>query len=615
MGDDVEFVNVELLRFSGLECHYGARNVFSGATGVLRDGERIALVGPNGAGKSSLLRLLARIDMPFGGSIVRARDARLGYLAQGVADETSVTLSQLVDAALARVAHEDWGLQNKRLRAMLDAFGFATADYERPCSEFSGGQRAKAALAHLLIDEPDYLILDEPTNHLDIAGVRWLEEFISNDRRAYIIVSHDRYFIDRAATQVWEMDRARLAIFAAERPAYTGFLRQREIRDAQARADYEKYVEERDKSRATVAGLRATHTSSDYSQVRSREKQLARLEAQLQAPAPAAERKSIAVRLDSTRRATGGSFAFETVGVGKAYSAPLFENVTVDLAQNGRLAIVGPNGAGKSTFLRILADDLRADRGTVRYNPAVRHAYFAQNAHDQLNADRTAVEELLAAAPITAQEARSLLGRMRISGEAADKPIRSFSGGERRRIMLARLMARASDVLLLDEPTNDLDMESQEALEEVLGDYSGAIVIVSHDRYMLSRLCDRVLWIENGAWGLVEGGYDAYERQARERERAQRERERSVQKRGDSSRVTPLKLISQLTAKVARIEREIEKLDARKAEIDQLFTQTELYEDRARVKALHAELDALLGKSTDAVATWEAAVAELEAIS
>lgn len=193
---------MEVLRFTGLECHYGAREVFAGASAALADNQRVGLVGPNGAGKSSMLRLLAGVDAPFGGSVVRARDARLGYLAQNVADETEATIAALIDGALERVEPESWGLRNKTLRTMLAAFGFEESDFTRPLREFSGGQRAKAALAHLLIDEPDYFILDEPTNHLDVATVRWLEDFIAGDKRPYLIVSHDRYFLDRVATQI-----------------------------------------------------------------------------------------------------------------------------------------------------------------------------------------------------------------------------------------------------------------------------------------------------------------------------------------------------------------------------------------------------------------------------
>jgi len=604
---------VELLRFTALECHYGAREIFSGVDAVLNQGERIGLVGPNGAGKSSLLRLLAGTEAPFGGSIVRAKDTRLGYLAQSVADETRATLQELVDSALARVPDTEWALQQKKLRAMLDGFGFTGADYERPLREFSGGQRAKAALAHLLIDDPDYLILDEPTNHLDIATVRWLESFIANDKRAYIIVSHDRYFLDRVATRIWELERGRFHVYAPGQPAYARYVEQRDVRMAAEREAYATFVAERDKRRATIAGLRATHTSSDYSQVRSREKQLARMEAALQAPEPTTGAVAINVRLDAGRRASNG-FAFEARGLAKRYAEPLFSDVTFDLKQGGRLAIVGPNGSGKSTLLKIISGELAADEGSVRFNPAVQAAYFAQSALDQLDVTVSAVDAVLQAGPILPEQARALLGRMRISGEAAEKPVGAFSGGERRRIMLARLMARDADLLLLDEPTNDLDIDSRDALEGVLDEYRGAVAIVSHDRYLLQRLSDQVLWIDGGEWGLIEGGYDAYEEMMREREANARGRGKAdAAERGTGqSRRTPLKIRSQLTAKVARIEREIERLDERKAEIEAIFATVEVYADRAQVTALETELEELRERAAAAVTTWEHSLEELE---
>lgn len=606
---------MELLRFTALECHYGAREIFSGVDAVLSQGERIGLVGPNGAGKSSLLRLLAGTEAPFGGSIVRAKDTRLGYLAQSVADETRATLQELVDSALARVPDTEWALQQKKLRAMLDGFGFAAGDYERPLREFSGGQRAKAALAHLLIDDPEYLILDEPTNHLDIATVRWLESFIASDKRAYIIVSHDRYFLDRVATRIWELERGRFHVYAPAQPAYARYVEQRDVRIAAEREAYATFVAERDKRRATIAGLRATHTSSDYSQVRSREKQLARMEATLQAPEPTAGAAAINVRLDASRRASNG-FAFEARGLAKRYAEPLFNDVTFNLRQGGRLAIVGPNGSGKSTLLKIISGELDADAGSVRFNPAVQVAYFAQSALDQLDVTVSAVDAVLQAAPILPEQARALLGRMRISGEAAEKPVGAFSGGERRRIMLARLMARDADLLLLDEPTNDLDIDSRDALESVLDEYRGAVAIVSHDRYLLQRLSDQVLWIEGGEWGLIEGGYDAYEAVMREREANARGRGKAdAAERGTGqSRRTPLKIRSQLTAKIARIEREIERLDERKAQIEAIFATVEVYADRAQVTALEAELEGLRESAAAAVTTWEESLEELECL-
>ncbi|MBV8490766.1 MAG: ABC-F family ATP-binding cassette domain-containing protein [Candidatus Eremiobacteraeota bacterium] len=598
---------MELLRFTGLECHYGSREVFSDASGVLRDGERIGLVGSNGAGKSSLLRLLAGIDQPFGGTIARARGAALGYLAQGVADETDATLQQLVDAAIERAGDEEAGLRAKTLRTMLAAFGFSSQEYDRPLRGFSGGQRAKAALAHLLIDRPEYLILDEPTNHLDIATVRWLESFVARDKRGYIVVSHDRYFLDRVATRMWEIDRGKLYAYEPAPRAYTAYLEQKAIRLENERRAYAVFVADREKRRATIAGLRATHRSSDYSQVRSREKQLARVEgsADVPLPPPAAPR-SIGVRFDSSRPA-GTGFAFEVRGISKSYARPVIADLTFNVERGQRLAVVGPNGSGKSTLLKMLAGELELDAGSIRYNPAARVAYFAQNSHEQLDLSKSAVEAVLEAGSLEPEEARSLLGAMLISGDAADKPVRNFSGGERRRIMLATLMGREADVLLLDEPTNDLDIDSREALERVLRTYEGSIVVVSHDRYLLSSLCERVLWIENGEWGLVEGGYDAYESLVRDRESGARDRTiDDAETRPKASRETPLRIRSRLESQIARAEREIQKLDERAAEIEGLLAQPDVYSDHVRVAALQRELEDARTRSQELMSRWEA---------
>lgn len=604
---------MDLLRFSDLECHYGAREIFAGLSGVLRDGERVGLVGPNGAGKSSLLRLLAGVDVPFGGTIVRARGSTFAYLAQSVADETEATLQELIDAALARATPEMRGLRNKTLRIMLAAFGFREEAFSRPLREFSGGQRAKAALAHVLIDEPDYCIFDEPTNHLDVETVRWLESYIAADKRAYLIVSHDRYFLNRVATRIWEIEAGKLHIYPSSANAYDAFVAERAMRHEQERRAYETFIAEREKRRATIAGLRATHTSSDYSQVRSREKQLARAEARLAAEAPAAPPAAIAVNLQSTRRAAN-AYALELGGLSKAYAHPLFTGLEVDVLRGERLAVVGPNGSGKSTLLKIVSGEIAADSGTVRLNPASQIAYFAQNSHEELDPAASAVEAVRANAGVSDEKARNLLGRMRISGDAADKAVSAFSGGERRRIMLASLMAKAADVLLLDEPTNDLDIESREALESVLGDYEGAILIVSHDRYLLSRLCDRVLWIDGGAWGTIEGGYDAYEATAAERERAALEAQAAAPVRAKTSRQTPMKLRSQLETRIAGLERDIAKLDARKLEIDRLFSLVETYDDRARVAALESERALVAEQSAERLAAWENLHLQLEAL-
>jgi ATP-binding cassette subfamily F protein 3 len=264
----------------------------------------------------------------------------------------------------------------------------------------------------------------------------------------------------------------------------------------------------------------------------------------------------------------------------------------------------------------MLTGAMPADSGTVVFNPALQIAYFAQNSHEQLNVQESALAAVLDGAALNPEEARGLLGRMRISGDAADKPVRDFSGGERRRIMLARLMARAADILLLDEPTNDLDIDSREALESVLCDYAGTIIVVSHDRYLLSRLCDRVLWIEKGAWGVVDGGYEVYEAAQRERDKAAIDRtaEESTA-RAKVSRQTPLRVISQLKGQIERTEREIERLDSRVNEIERLFELPETYTNASGSKALSEELAGLKMRSQERVTEWEALLRQLEELT
>jgi ATP-binding cassette subfamily F protein 3 len=538
---------MDWLRFTALERHYGARTIFSDIGGVLAGEARVGLIGANGAGKSSLVRILAGIDEPDGGTVVRGRDARLGYLSQASVEDATATLRELLAAAFGRVHEEeaalrsletalsaaaergDEALQNtllqrygdaleaferhggesieRKMTSMLAAFGFAAADLDRPLGGFSGGQRTRAALARVMLEEPDYLILDEPTNHLDITMVRWLENFLVNDRRACLIVSHDRMFLDRVATEIWDLERGSLVPYlCAPGRAYEDFLEQKAERLIQARRAFEASEAEAQRQQAAIAELR-THGSHNYSHVRSREKKFASL---ARVEAPVATRQRVSIKLEAARRATNG-IALRIARLSKRYAKPLFSQLSIDVARGERLAIVGENGSGKSTLLKIVDGTVRADEGTVRIADGVKVAYFSQESDAALPQGVSAVEAVLASAPILPQEARALLGRIGLGGDAADKPVEAFSGGERRRIMLACLMARASDCLLLDEPTNDLDIASREALEGVLADYRGAMLVVSHDRYLLARIAERVVALGDGVATIFTDGYEAYE--------------------------------------------------------------------------------------------------------
>jgi len=616
---------MELLRFTDLTRAYGARTVFERTAGVVRDGDKIALVGPNGAGKSSLVRTLAAIDEPDGGTIARARETRLGYMAQDAPSDESITLHAALDAAFARVRAEEANVRDlehqltaasergdhdaeatlldrygdareafdrhggegleKQMRATIAAFDFDESDLDRPTSGFSGGQRTRAMLARVLLERPDWMILDEPTNHLDIETVRWLEDFIIADPRATLVVSHDRYFLERVATVVWDLSGGELVAYDVKQgKAYTDFLEQRTLRRDEQRRVYEVALAERAREQAVIDELK-THGSHNYSHVRSREKKMSKMP---DAPPPDTDRASIGMTLVATRRATSG-FALEVKGLTKAYSEPLFKNLTFDIKRGERVAIVGPNGAGKSTLLKILSGEIAADNGTIRFGPGLKTAYFAQDSADELPAGMRAVDAVL------------------------DAAVEAFSGGERRRIMLARLMAQHADCLLLDEPTNDLDIPSREALESILAEYDGALLVVSHDRYLLKRLAETTLWIRDGLATPIQGGYDAFEAAALGHAAT-----------GKTPQTKPKPAV-QVEAPIAspkdiqRRKRELEAAEKRVAEIDQkrgeltaLFAAPDLYDDPVAVAKLRNKLAAIETAASEALHAWEAAMEAVE---
>jgi ATP-binding cassette subfamily F protein 3 len=648
---------MEWLRFERVERFYGARNVLAGVSGVLRDGNKVGLVGANGSGKSTLVRILAGIDEPDGGSISRARGARAGYVGQESRSDDATSLRAVMESAFAMVRAEEEAIREleraiaaaaavddraaetgllrkyadarelherhggagfeRRMRSMLAAFGLREADLDRPVSELSGGQRTRASIARTLLEDPDYLLLDEPTNHLDVEATRFLEDLLARDPRAVIVVSHDRYVLDRVARSIWELDGGRLTAYPAPAgsPAYRAYVEARHRRDVDAQRAREAMLEERARQQAVIAELR-THGSHNYAQVRSREKRFAKL---VQPEAPATKAKTVAVRLESARGASRG-VALSVTGISKAYGSPLFTGLEFAATRGERIAVVGPNGSGKSTLLKILAGLVAPDAGTIGFGSGVRPAYFSQDAAAELPAGARAVDAVADAAQIPPQHARALLGRMGLGGEAALKTVDSFSGGERRRIMIARLMAREADCLLLDEPTNDLDIASREALEEALDGYSGTMLVVSHDRYLLRRLADRVLWLRDGVWSMFDRGYEAYEEMRRSEPSARRTAAASaaggVPRADDADR--PVVILSKnrraaLEQDVARREAEIDRLEARRLALEAEYADPELYCEPQRVKEVHAELDAVRLALERATAAWEELVETLSA--
>ncbi len=649
---------MELLRFANIGRSYGARTIFSGLNGVVRAGDRIGIVGPNGAGKSTFVRTIVGADAIEEGTIARERTVRLGYMSQAnVADETR-TLRHALDEAFARVRADeeairaleaqiadaaernDLALQEKLLdrygtareafdrhgaenidraiRATVARFHFSEDDLDRPTARFSGGQRTRAMLARVMLEDPDLLVLDEPTNHLDLDTVRWLEGFLATDPRAQIVVSHDRYFLERVANRMWEIDgRGGIETYddLPSGKAYTAFLATRDARREEAQRRYDAALAEEKRVKAVIAELR-THGSHNYVQVKSREKQLAKRDI---VTGPPPEKRAIGVALASSRRATTG-IALTLAGVTKGYGTPLFADIDLEVARGEKIAIVGPNGAGKSTLLHIIGGDLRADRGSVTFGTGVRYALFSQDSNEELPAGMTATQAVLAAAPTLGEEAaRNLLGRMQLTGDSGDKPVEAFSGGERRRIMLARLMARQADVLLLDEPTNDLDIASREALEDVLAEYEGAILVVSHDRFLLKRLAERVLWVHDGSAEVIPDGYEAYEVRATGGSASvvvapvvtkTAEKKANSESRADAKAERERQAAQRKAVQAA--EKKVADLDRKREDLERAFAGAGLYVDPVDVRRAQLELDAVHAQLEAAMAAWEAAMAAAE---
>lgn len=618
---------------------YGSRDVFSGISLSLPAQARVAIVGANGVGKTTLLRILIGLEEPSQGSVQRARQIEIGYLPQEAVLSGDGTLW---DECLAAVAHlrqleaelerlekemslpgaaeemlERYGMLQEKfeqaggytyettIRQTLSGLGFDESDFHRPLAQLSGGQRTRAYLAKLLLSKPDLLVLDEPTNHLDIKSVEWLEGYLSQWRGAALIVSHDRYFLDRVVNQIWEMSPTRLEIY---RGNYSDYLQQRQerwqLRQQIFEAEKERLEKELDYIRRNIAGQNTLQAKgrlrrlSRYleaieqggleavvgkkwsevaaetgaaSQMMSVEEVTRRVHG-LRSPQPRLPR--LGLRLKAETRS--GDLVLRTYQLKIGYAdegRPLFSVPDLILKRGECAALIGPNGAGKTTFLKTLLGIIPPFSGEVVLGASLEVAYFAQ-AHEDLIPQNTLMEEIERVAPaFLPSETRDYLARFQFTGDDVFKKVEVLSGGERGRLALAKLALSNANLLLLDEPTNHLDIPAQEALQEVLGEYHGTILLVSHDRYLIDALASQIWEVQpdEGSLSVYEGSYTQYRLQ-REAEKAQARQgpARAVQvlprKRGESSaerrrkaRLEELEnAISDLEHQIADLERKLE---------------------------------------------------------
>jgi ATP-binding cassette subfamily F protein 3 len=528
-----------MLSLDNLSKSYGDRKILDGVSWSMNDDGRVGLVGLNGAGKSTLLKMIAEVIPPDSGRITRPQRTRVGYLAQdapemggrSVLRETLAALDRMQaldvrrkeveqiltrehsgpihDGALEELGNvltelerHDFYSAESRATAVLFGLGFAADDLSRDVAEFSGGIRMRIALAKLLLDAPEFMMLDEPTNHLDIEARNWLEDFLCAYPGGIILVSHDRYFLDRVTTRTVEVSRGRLTEYVG---GYSRYLVAREERFALEMAAYEKQREEIAHIENFVSRFR--YQASKARLVQSRIKQLEKLE---RLEPPEGSQKPPAISFPKCERSTRR--VFELKGAVKRYgSLTVYDGVDLTIERAARIALVGPNGSGKSTMMKLLAGIEKMTGGERFVGPSVHAGYFAQNLAESLNYEKTVLDELGdSAAGRTMGELRSLLGAMLFSGDDVYKRVGVLSGGERARLALAKVLARPSNCLLLDEPTNNLDIVAKDSLLDALRRFPGTVIIVSHDRFILNELVTEVLEVGQGHATRYLGNYDEY---------------------------------------------------------------------------------------------------------
>lgn len=628
------------INVKGITKQFGTQVVLHDVSAEIHSGETVGLVGANGAGKTTLFRLITGELTPDFGSITIARGVEVGLLRQqpdidlsrSLHDEVGSVFAELLeleqrlhalaeeiaarseDPELPELLERYDRLNNQFIAAgghtfetslneILGGLGFAPSDYGRPLSVMSGGQRCRAALAKLLLQDASLLLLDEPTNHLDIDAVRWLEKFLAGHHGGAVIISHDRYLLDRVCDRIIEVERGRTSSFPGN---YSNYARTRELRALTLERQHEKDATFIEKERAFIAKHLAGQRSNEAKGRRTRlERRLAAGEFVTDAPR---HRKTTRLSFDTSAAAPGLVLRCDELEMGFG-ERPLFRGLNLQVQAGDRIGITGPNGTGKTTLLRIILGELPPTAGEWWLDPRRSLGYYAQDER-YLKPERTVLEEIRTIRPEMSEErARGLLGHYLFSGDDVFKPLGALSGGEQSRVRLASLILQSPDVLVLDEPTNHLDIPSREALEEALDEFEGAIIVVSHDRYFLDRIVDRLLVIRPTEHAIYNGNYSFYLEQYEQAKAAERESAKSERKSATESRKSDR---AQRSGPSEYDRMSVEQLEeliiAREAELSALnerYTDPAILRDAQALAQLREQIDALTRELAYVDRAWQ----------
>lgn len=624
-----------VLSGNDISVSFGGETLFHDVNFRLEENGRAGLVGVNGCGKTTLMHVINGRQEAETGGISKAAGIKLGCMEQYVIRDDNITLYDevleifrpLIDAEneLADIAvaidtgdhseqtlsrqmqlqerfEREGGLTYKSMTcSALAGLGFSEDDFNKPISVMSGGQKSKAQLAKLLLSGSNILLLDEPTNHLDITACEWLEKFLTEYKGAYIVISHDRYFLDKVTDTTFEMENRTLREYKGN---YTRYLELKaEAREAQQRV-YDRTVKEINRIEGIVEQQKRWGQEHNFITAASKQKQADRLKETLEKPEDLPE----AIKFTFRAKEGGANDVLTAKGLSKSFDGTVvFTNAELDIKKNTTTFILGENGCGKTTLLKILTGEYQADSGEYKFGNNIQFGYYDQ-AQTDLDPSKTVIDEVWDRYPgMTQTQVRSALAQFLFKGDDVFKNVGKLSGGEKARVSLLKLMLSKANMLLLDEPTNHLDIHSREALENALASYGGTLLIVSHDRYLINKLADRIVWLGKTGTVNIDGNYDRYI----ELKEAKAQSEQAVQVKAAEGKKNDYKerkeresTLRKLSGALKRCEQAIDEIGLKTAELAQQMSQPEIATDYEKTSALAQEIEALKEKEEALTAEW-----------
>ncbi len=628
-----------IVTVSGLTKSFGVRTLFSDVSFEVEPRDRIGLVGQNGCGKTTLFRIIEGLDRADGGGLFVSRACRIAHLDQAAEFPEGTTVEEAALAVFSELTQLETELERvnaligrgggdlekqvrqqdrlydqfirlggltyrSRMRAACLGLGFSEADLARRIGTLSDGERRMVWLAMLLQSDANVLLLDEPTNRRDISAVEWLEGFLTGYSGAYVVISHDRYFLDRVTEKTMELENGRLTV---TRGNYSRHVELKMDNRALTQRHYDNMQREIKRIEGIIEQQRRWNQARNYVTIASKQKQIDRLRAELVKPEPLPPELRFRFRAVES----SGNEVLLTKSLSKGFAEkPLFANVDVLIQKNERVCLLGPNGCGKTTLLRTISGQLEPDAGTYVVGANVRIGYYDQNVACD-HPEKTIFDDVFDAFPrLEPQQIRNTLGQFLFPGDAVYKRMGDLSGGELARIQLLKLLMSGCNFLLLDEPTNHLDIASREALEKALSDYGGTMLAVTHDRYFINRLADRLLVMKNGTVESIEGDWDAYkallsEETAGEQPKSAEPEEQPVNEyvKNKAARARAARARTEL----ARAEKAVAEAERDVRALEELLETPDVQRDYERTNELFGRLTAQRASLDESYAAWEAA--------